>query len=106
MRYATPHGYHELNPFPGCNQLVVSNHAFVWPQHRGQGHGKAEAKARIELARSLGYSYMMATVRADNAVQLYIMESLGWKELDSFYNDESGATITLWGLLLAPGCKA
>ena len=34
MRFANEYGYGELNNFPGCNQLTVSNHAFIYHKDR------------------------------------------------------------------------
>lgn len=48
MRFANEFGYCELNPFPGCSQIVVSNHAFIYPEKRGKGNGSVNHKLRVE----------------------------------------------------------
>lgn len=90
-------GYYELNPFPGCNQLVISNHATIKLPYRGKGLGTAAASMRIEKARILGYDYMIATVVDTNVAQKKIMDKLGWKRLDSFDNTETGNTVIIYG---------
>lgn len=97
MRFSHPYGFYELNPFPGSNQIVVSNHAFIYPQFRNNGYGKQAAEERIEKARDLGFDYMLCTVRADNPAQLKIIRGLGWKELDRFTSTETGNEIILFG---------
>jgi hypothetical protein len=54
MRYADERGtgFYELNPFPGCNQIVVSNHAFIYPAYRnggwdGKKYGQLQHKERL-----------------------------------------------------------
>lgn len=100
MRFPTPYGHYELNPFPGSNQIVISSHAFVRKEHRGNGHGKATASARIRKARELDYDYMLCTVRADNEPQLKIVRALGWKELDRFHNKVTECEVIVFGLAL------
>lgn len=97
MRFSTPYGFYELNPFPGSNQIVVSNHAFIYPGFRNNGYGKQTALERMQKAQQLGYDYMLCTVRADNPAQLKILRGLGWKELDRFVSTETEHEIILFG---------
>ncbi len=96
-----PVGYYELNNFPGCNQLVVSNHSCIFPEYRGKGLGQALSEEKIALAKSEGYDYMMATVVATNERQLRIMENNGWTKLDTFFNRESGNEVIIFGRRLS-----
>ena len=96
-----PIGHYELNPFPGSNQIVVSSHAFIKKEYRGNGHGRQAALDRLEKARELDYDYVLATVRADNEAQLKIMRSIaGWDKLDSFTSKVSDVEIFLFGCSL------
>lgn len=97
MRFATPFGYYELNPFPGCNQIVVSNHSFVSLKVRGQGIGKRQHAARLDHIRQLGYNYTICTVKASNEAQLRILTAANWKRLDEFYNTETENTVYIYG---------
>lgn len=97
MRFANENGYCELNTFPGCSQIVVSNHAFIYPEKRGQGHGNTNHKLRVERAKFLGYDYLICTVRANNVPELKILAKNGFKELDEFINTNTGNTVKLFG---------
>ncbi|GAG53067.1 unnamed protein product [marine sediment metagenome] len=97
MRFANEYGYGELNNFPGCNQLTVSNHAFIFPKDRGKGNGSENHKLRLKRAKSLGYDYIMCTVIHTNTPELRILKKNNWKELDRFKNKESGNTVIIFG---------
>ena len=97
MRFANEDGYGELNNFPGCNQITVSNHAFIYKVKRGQGKGHQNHKLRVERAKFMGYDYLMCTVKADNVAELKILNRGDFKELDEFINSETGSTIKIFG---------
>jgi RimJ/RimL family protein N-acetyltransferase len=98
MRYEDGHGgFFELNPFPGCNQLVVSNHSWIDPELRGAGLGTVIHGQRLEKMRILGYDYAICTVKSSNIAQIKILEKYLWKHLDTFMNRETGNRVELWG---------
>jgi GNAT superfamily N-acetyltransferase len=90
-------GHYELNSFPGCNQLCISNHANIYDAYRGKGHGKKQHLERLENAAGLGYGYIICTVRATNHAEIHILEANGWAHLDTFYNTETKMTIYIYG---------
>lgn len=94
-------GHYELNNFPGCNQIVISNHSCIYPEYRGKGFGLELAKEKISRAKEEGFDYMIATVVSANIVQLKIMEKNGWKLLDTFFNRESGNEVNIFGRTLS-----
>lgn len=96
MRFSDAHGFYELNPFPGCNQICVSNHAFIYPQQRGQGFGQAQHEARLWKARELGYDLMLCTVKTDNEVEIHILRKNGWIVEREFISTETGHAVQLW----------
>ncbi len=96
MRYSDDSGHWELNSFPGCNQIVVSNHAYVKPAYRGNGVGRECNIHRINQATELGYDLMLCTVKSVNTIQIRILQRNGWRMLDSFLNRESGNQVELW----------
>lgn len=105
MRYAfyylsNPVGFYELNPFPGCNQLTVSNHAFIAPEFRGKGLGDIQHKQRLHTAKVLGYDYMICTVNSENEVEKKILVKNNWVRLDTFRNSETGNNVEIWGRVL------
>ena len=94
-------GHYELNNFPGCNQMVVSNHSCIYPEFRGMGLGTQLGQEKISVAKKEGYDYMIATVVSTNTAQLAIMEKNGWKLLDTFFNRESGNEVNIFGRRLS-----
>jgi hypothetical protein len=97
MRFANENGYGELNNFPGCNQITVSNHAFIYPNQRGKGKGDENHKLRLKRAKLMGYDYMVCTVIDSNVAQRRILTKNNWKELDEFKSSETGHTIIIYG---------
>lgn len=100
MRYSTEYGFYELNPFPGCNQIAVSNHSFIRKEHRGKGLGTKVHNSRLELMQSLGYDYSICTVKDCNVPQIKILEKAGWKHLDSFNSIETENTVRIYGKVI------
>ena len=100
MRFANQDGFSELNNFPGCNQIVVSNHAFIYPSKRGQGKGQEQHSTRLFRARELGYNYIICTVNQANDVERHILLKNRWSLLDSFLNEETGHVVEIWGRIL------
>ncbi len=100
MRYFNGYGYRELHSFPGCNQIVISNHAHIYPEFRGKGHGTIENKAQVTRAADMGYDYIMCTVRSCNVPQIKILEKNGWKHLDTFTNTQTENEILIYGRAL------
>lgn len=98
MRYSDEDGgFFELNPFPGCNQIVVSNHSWIPPEKRGKGAGTSTHFKRLNLMRKLGYDYAICTVKSDNIPQIKILERAGWKRLDGFLNRETKNNVIIFG---------
>jgi GNAT superfamily N-acetyltransferase len=96
-RYRSPYsGFYELNPFPGCNQLVVSNHAFVEPSDRGKGIGHSAHKDRLDHIKDLGYDAVVCTCVETNFIQVQILNKAGWHRVFRFYNRETMNWVGLW----------
>lgn len=96
MRFANEYGYCELNPFPGCSQIVVSNHGVVFPEHRGKGNGHHNHQLRVQRATALGYDMMLCTVKADNEAEKAVLKKNLWSFLRVFRNSETGNLVELW----------
>lgn len=88
MRFSNEYGFCDLNEFPGCNSLVVSNHAYVYKEHRGKGHGKDNHRLRLDRAKALGYSAIICTVLDSNATEKHILRTNGWEICGQFVNHE------------------
>lgn len=106
MRFANEFGYCELSSFPGCSQVVVSNHAYIYPKHRGKGRGRHNHQLRVERATIMGYDYIICTVKASNTPELMILRKEGFKELDTFTNTNTGNTVMVFGKKLIREDKA
>lgn len=89
-------GFYELNPFPGSNQIVVSNHAFIKPEYRGKGFGQKQHKERLDYAKYLGYDLIICTVRSDNLVEKHILQKFNWLYAQSFKSTETEHELELW----------
>lgn len=100
MRFANENGYCELNNFPGNSQIVVSNHAFIYPPKRGKGLGSDNHKLRVERATFMGYDYLICTVKSNNTPELTILKKNGFKELDEFLNTNTGNMNKIFGKAL------
>lgn len=96
MRYPAPYGYFEFNTFPGCAQLIVSNHAWVQPSKRNQGYGQEQQRVKLDMAAELGYNCIICTVDAKNTVEKHILKKNGWKHVHTFHNTESLKFIEIW----------
>lgn len=101
MRYADTYGRYELTPLPGCPNVAVSHGVIIYEEFRGQGRGRIQHEGRLSQARSLGYSYIICTVRSNNHQELKILEKQGWKKLDWFWHaDSKDYNIEVWGKTL------
>lgn len=90
-------GHYELTSLPGCNQIVISHHAFINPEFRGKGLGHKTHAKRLDIIRNLGYDYALCTTAASNVPQRKILEAAGWKQLDQFKNSETNNEVIIWG---------
>ena len=90
-------GFYDINAFPGCNQVAVSNHAFIVPSERKKGYGTRFHKERLDQMVEMGYDYSLCTVKDNNTFQLLILEGAGWDHLSTFRNSETGSMVQLWG---------
>lgn len=96
MRFANEYGFYELNPFPGCNQIVVSNPAFIYPKYRGKGFGQKQHQERLDKAKELGYDMIMCTVNHTNCAELHILHKFGWDSGGSLFNHETGHFLVVY----------
>ena len=96
MRFADKFGFYELNPFPGSNQIVISNHAFIKPEFRGQGLGKIQHLERLRKAKDLGYDLIICTVREDNYVEKHILGKFNWAFMRRFRSSETDHLVEMW----------
>jgi RimJ/RimL family protein N-acetyltransferase len=96
MRFSNEYGFCEINSIPGCTQLAIFNHAFIYKEHRGKGHGLDNHKLRLKRAKQMGYDCAMCTVRAGNEAQIAILRSNGWTRVFEFHNIETEHDVQVW----------
>lgn len=96
MRFANEFGFCEINSFPGCAQLAVSNNAFIYPDHRGKGLGKINHRLRISRMKQMGYDAVVATVVVGNAKEEAILKENGWSHVFTFQSKVTEKFIGLW----------
>lgn len=96
MRYSDVFGFYELNSFPGSNQIVVSNHAFIYPEYRGKGQGQIQHANRLAMATSLGYDVIVCTVNAKNDVEKHILRKNHWHQTHCFVSTETDNGLEVW----------
>lgn len=94
--FGKPYGYFEFNQFPGCAQLLVSNHSYIKPEERNKGYGEAQQRIKLDMAAELGYNCIICTVHADNIPEISILKKNNWKFVHDFHNTETNKTIQIW----------
>jgi len=85
-----------LTMFPGNCGIVVSHNTYVASHLRGLGIATALQPIKETIARSGGFSYIMATIIADNIIQSKILPRFGWKILWEFINQRTTNKCIMW----------
>lgn len=96
-RYSNLHGAFHIEPFPSQPQIAHCHGFYVRHDMRGQGHGHRLKHYQMDMLRGLGYDYATCTVDANNAAQLAILVSAGWKMLTETFNSKTGGKTQVWG---------
>lgn len=102
MRFGDGVGSYCIETMPGSPQVAISCHTFVHSNLRGKGLGKEQHKDRLETIQDLCYDYVLCTVRADNAVELHILEIYQWQKLAAFTSSVSDSLIYIYGRRINP----
>ena len=92
----TPVGNFSLTALPGCCGVVVFYHAHIDPALRKKGIGGLLLSARIRAAELAGYSLAQATVISSNEVEIAMLESEGFKEVNQFVNSRTRNTVLVY----------
>lgn len=92
--------FFSLEMIPGNCGICVSTGSFVFEQYRNRGIGKALNLVRIEIAKRLGYSIIMCTIKESNTIQKKILWANNWRQDYTFLNMNTGNTIGVYYLRL------
>ena len=89
-------GKFAMLPMPGCRGVVIFHHVEVEPRFRRMGLGETLLKIRMKVAKEVGYSLAMATVRADNTTEGHLLAKTGWQNGRKFTNARTGHELGIW----------
>lgn len=92
------HGVHgTISELPGCTQVAVSHNVWTPLHNRGKGNGQKAHRARLKEMELFGFNYAICTVEYNNAAELKILETNGWKVLDNFLSDKTQHRLIIMG---------
>ena len=97
MRYGNDNGSYQIVDLPGCSQVAVSIHSFIFKNRRGMGLGREAHQMRLREIAKLGYDYVVCTVRDGNIPEIKILQKFGWCLLDTFVSSSTDHRIRLYG---------
>ena len=70
-----------LSFLPGNCRTLVSHAVETSKEHRGKGVGRRMLQLREKCARAAGVTLLMATVKNNNAPEMHLLLTEGWKRL-------------------------
>ena len=76
--------------------VVVSHNVYIFEKLRGMGLGQQAHVARLAAFKTMGYNYVLCTVRDDNTIQKHILAKNGWVRLATTLSS-GGESILLMG---------
>lgn len=79
-------GGFKFTAMPGCCGIVVSHGTYLTPQTRGTGLSNPFRQLKMELAKKLGYTMMIATTRMSDVPAVGNMMKSKYKIVDTFRN--------------------
>lgn len=86
-------GKFTLTFMPGNRRVIISSGVEIYPHLRGKGWGKRGLLDRECIAREVGCNLILATVKNNNAVEIHLLETNGWKRM----LNRSETEVSLWG---------
>lgn len=85
-------GHFTLTVMPGNRRVLISSNSTIKTSEQGRGLGRKMLNLREDIAKEAGFNLLLATVRNDNAIEIHLLETSGWKR---FTNRDTG--VSLWG---------
>lgn len=87
-------------PLPGCRAICVLHHSEVHPACRGRGIGKELLRIRMQVAKEVGYTTVVATVQGSNTIERKLLEEADWSLTDMFMNRTTEHAVCVYRKLL------
>lgn len=87
-----------LTEFPGCCGILVSHNMRIKMKWRGQDFWKISHEIKVNLAKLLYYTTLMATTLTNNLIENHKLMSNGWTFIDRsiFINKRTNNEIITW----------
>jgi GNAT superfamily N-acetyltransferase len=92
LTYSTFEGRFSMSVLPGNRRVLVSHGTYVNFFSRDSGVGRKFLQVKEEIARSAGITLMLATVCNDNAPEIHLLETEGWKR----FTNRKDTWCSLW----------
>jgi len=86
-------GYFSLSFMPGNRRVLISHRSSIEQGQMNKGFGRRMLDLREQLAREAGANLLLATVKNENAIEIYLLESNGWKR----FTNRKETQVSLWG---------
>lgn len=95
LKYKSETGKWALSS-PHDSGIIFSHGSFIKEKFRGKGLGNIEHEKRINIAREMGYSCIVATVISNNEIEKHILQKHGWQVVHRFFNPKVKYMIEIW----------
>ena len=96
----TPRSSHfiswEMSQLPGCCMYLTCFHMYITDKYRGKGLGTLLQSMKEEIARYLGYTFLICTVTDNNESQKKVLEKTGWKMIHQEENKRSCNIVNMY----------
>jgi len=86
-------GHFSIGFLPGNRRVLVSHYSYINHDARNKGFGKRLLIVREEVAKAAGVNLLLATVKNENAVEVHLLKSNGWKR----FTNRRDTKTSLWG---------
>jgi predicted GNAT superfamily acetyltransferase len=96
----------KLSQMEACNGICISSKVEIFEKYRGKGLGKSFCSLRGDLAAHFGYSLLHCTVVDANKPQRKIMAANGFRDIQSFKNENTGNTVIIYTKKISNGEKS
>ena len=89
LSYPTPITQFYLTQLPGCCGICVSTGAYVFADYRKKGVNKLTNGLRQAIAKTVGYTVLLCTDKADNEPEKRTLRACGWQDIFRFTNSRT-----------------